>query len=139
MRPPTRPTTWSAVGLLASIALIPIIRFTNHRLIVAFYTVVATFFATQPRTPTSLAITHFLALGIAIVYAFWLSQRQRKAATARARAGQSGSRPAEADVVASGADRPQRRPARSRREKNAPSGPQASRRYTPPKAKRPGR
>ena len=63
-------TTWSVIGLLISIGLIPIIRFTNHRLIVAFYTVAATFFATQPRTPSSLAITHFLALGIAIVYAF---------------------------------------------------------------------
>ncbi len=134
---PAHPATaWSAVGLLAAIAMIPIIRLTNHRLIVAFYTVVATFLATQPRTPSSLAITHFLALGIAIVYAFWLSQRQRKAATARARSGQSGS-------SAGGAGRSSRQRTgtsgggrRSRREKDASTGPQASRRYTPPKAKR---
>jgi hypothetical protein len=137
---PAHPATaWSVIGLLVSIGLIPIIRFTNHRLIVAFYTVVATFFATQPRTPSSLAITHFLALGIAIVYAFWLSQRQRKAASARARSGQSGSggagatRSSRPKAQGSGGAR------RSRREKNAPTGPQPSRRYTPPKAKKPGR
>lgn len=137
---PAHPATlWSSVGLLASVALIPVIRFTNHRLVVAFYTIIATFLATQPRTPSSLAITHFLALGIAVVYAFWLSQRQRKAASARARAGQPGSAPA-------AGGRSSRQPAgnssagrRGRRNKDAPSGPQASRRYTPPKAKRPGR
>jgi hypothetical protein len=131
---PTHPATvWSVVGLLASIGLIPVIRFTNHRLIVAFYTVVATFLATQPRTPTSLAVTHFLALGIAIVYAFWLSQRQRKAV--RAGAGRSASRPAEArsSRQATGHSGGRRR---SRREKNPATGPQASRRYTPPKTKR---
>jgi hypothetical protein len=129
-------TTWSVIGLLIAIGMIPIIRFTNHRLIVAFYTVAATFFATQPRTPSSLAITHFLALGIAIVYAFWLSQRQRKAASARARGGQSGSGGGAAPRQKANNSGTARR---GRREKNAPTGPQASRRYTPPKAKRPGR
>jgi hypothetical protein len=129
-------TTWSVVGLLVSIGLIPVIRITNHRLIVAFYAIIATFFATQPRTPSSLAITHFLALGIAIVYAFWLSQRQRKAAAARARSGKSGSTgTAEAR---SSRQRPgnARAGRRGRRDKDVPAGPQASGRYTPPKAKR---
>jgi hypothetical protein len=131
-------TTWSVIGLLASIAMIPIIRFTNHRLIVAFYTVIATFLATQPRTPSSLAITHFLALGVAIVYAFWLSRRHRKAQSARVRTGRSGSgraaepRSSRQRPANSGGGR------RSRRKKDEPTGPQASRRYTPPKAKRTG-
>jgi uncharacterized membrane protein YgcG len=138
---PTHPATaWSAIGLLASIAMIPIIRFTNHRLIVAFYTVVATFLATQPRTPSSLAITHFLALGIAIVYAFWLSQRQRKAQSARVRAGRTGSGSGSGGASQPRSSRQQTGKSaggrRNRREKNAPTGPQASRRYTPPKAKR---
>jgi hypothetical protein len=134
---PAHPATaWSAVGLLASIAMIPIIRITNHRLIVAFYTVVATFLATQPRTPSSLAITHFLALGIAIVYAFWLSQRQRKAATTRTRSGSSGSSGGAAGRSSSQRSDTAGGGRKRRRDKNASTGPQASRRYTPPKAKR---
>ncbi len=134
---PAHPATaWAAIGLVASIAMIPIIRFTNHRLIVAFYTVVATFLATQPRTPSSLAITHFLALGIAIVYAFWLSQRQRKAATARTRSGQSGSSAAAGGRSSRQSTGTSSGGRRTRRQKEAQTGPQASRRYTPPKAKR---
>lgn len=133
---PAHPATLeSLIGLAASLALFPIIR-TNHRLIVAFATVIAAFFATLPRTPASLTLVHLLALIIPIMYAFILSSRQRKAASARAKALRSGS---------SGAtkSRPSREPAsdsggrrRGRREKDAPTGPQASRRYTPPKAKR---
>jgi hypothetical protein len=127
---PTHPsTTWSLVGLLASIALVGIIRTTHHRLIVAFSCVIAAFFVTLPRVPDSLTVIHLLALIIPVVYAFYLSQRQRKAAAARLRAGRS--RPASEAKGESG-----RRSRRGRREKEAPSGPQANRRYTPPKAKR---
>ncbi len=133
---PAHPATLEAlIGLVASLALFPIIR-TNHRLIVAFSTVVAAFFATLPRTPASLTLVHLLALIIPIVYAFILSSRQRKAAAARARAGRSGSGGV-AGPRSSGArpdDSGTRR--RGRKEKAAPAGPQASGRYTPPKAKR---
>jgi hypothetical protein len=135
---PTHPATLqSAVGLVASLAFIAVIRLTNHRLMVAFAAVIAAFCVTSlPRTPDSLLLAHLLAFAIPIVYAFMLSQRQRKAASALARAGRPGSAPAK------GAASARNRPAdagggrRGRRGHDAPAGPQASRRYTPPKAKR---
>jgi hypothetical protein len=137
---PTHPATgWAVIGLLASIALIGVIQ-THHRLIVAFAAVIAAFFATLPRVPNSVSSAHVLALIIPVVYAFVLAQRQRKAASAQARAGRSGG-----GQVAGGRAGPSERrgPAtsrrRSRRETSGPSGPQKNRRYTPPKAKRPRR
>ncbi len=124
---PTHPsTTWAVVGLLASIALVGIIR-THHRLIVAFSAVIAAFFVTLPRVPDSLTVIHLLALVIPVIYAFYLSQRQRKAAAARLKAGRT-------RAASEPKGDPGRR--RGRRDKATASGPQPNRRYTPPKAKR---
>jgi hypothetical protein len=133
---PAHPATLqAAVGLVASLAFIAIIR-TNHRFIVAFGAVIAAFCVISlSRTPDSLLLPHLFAFAIPIIYAFMLSQRQRKAATARTRAGRSGSTPAKGAGSGRGraADSGRRR---GRKDKDSPSGPQASRRYTPPKPKR---
>ncbi len=128
---PTHPsTTLSLIGLVASLAVLAIVR-THHRLIVGFSAVIAAFFVTLPKVPASMSTTHLLALVIPVVYAFVLTQRQRKAATARQRAGRSASnRPAPAAPAGSGGRR-------RRRKETTPTGPTANRRYTPPKAKRP--
>jgi hypothetical protein len=125
-------TTLSVVGLAASLAVLGIVR-THHRLIVGFSAVIAAFFVTLPKVPDALSTTHLLALFIPVIYAFVLTQRQRKATTLRAKAGRSAStRPAPAAPAGSGR--------RGRRKKEAaPTGPTANRRYTPPKAKRPPR
>jgi hypothetical protein len=145
---PTHPSTeWAVIGLVASMALIPIVR-THHRLIVGFAAIIAAFFATLPKVPQSLSTAHLLALIIPVVYAFLLTQRQRKAATAQPRAGRTGatrSAGAAGQSTQSGRSTPADRRAqagggrRARRKGAVPSGPQANRRYTPPKSKRPRR
>ena len=133
---PTHPsTTLSLIGLVASLAVLGIVR-THHRLIVGFSAVIAAFFVTLPKVPDSLSTTHLLALFIPVIYAFVLTQRQRKAATARQRAGRSAaSRPAPAASTAAAGSGGRRR----RKKATVPTGPTANRRYTPPKAKRPSR
>jgi hypothetical protein len=132
---PTHSSTRTAViGLIASIALIGVVRL-HHRLIVPFGTIIAAFLVTLPKVPDSLTSAHLLALIIPVVYAFLLTQRQRKATTAQARAGRSATgrgTPAErkADAVS-------RR--RARQDAARQTGPRPNRRYTPPKAKRPRR
>ncbi len=84
------PTVLSVIGLIAAIALLGIVR-TNHRLIVAFSVVIAAFFVTLPKVPDRLQVPHLLALVIPVIYAFILAQRQRRLATARAKAGRAGS------------------------------------------------
>jgi hypothetical protein len=129
---PTHSSTKTAViGLIASIALIGVIRI-HHRLIVPFGTIIAAFLVTLPKVPDSLTTAHLLALIIPVVYAFMLTQRQRKATTAQARAGRSAtSRGTPPDRRADAVSR-----RRARQEAARPAGPRPNRRYTPPKAKR---
>ena len=128
------PTRLSVIGLIGSIALIGVVRI-HHRLIVPFGTIIAAFLVTLPKVPNSLTSAHLLALIIPVVYAFLLTQRQRKATTAQARSGRSTtSRAAPAQRRADAVGR-----RRSRQEAAGPAGPRPNRRYTPPKAKRPRR
>jgi hypothetical protein len=131
-------TALSVVGLAASIALVPIIRLTQHRFIVPLAAIGAAFFVTLPtQVPNSVRTAHILALLVPVVYAFVLTQRQRRAATAQAKAGRANS--AKAAVKTTPAQR--RADERSRRQAKKKeaiqAGPAASRRYTPPKPKRP--
>ena len=138
-------TTLGLVGLVAAIALVPIIR-THHRFIVPLAAIGAAFFVTLPsQVPNSVRSVHIVALVIPVVYAFVLTQRQRRAATAQARAGRASSaRTAATKGTATppgaGARRAgDRKPRRGRRSGANQIGPAASRRYTPPKPKRPSR
>jgi hypothetical protein len=143
---PKHPATAVAVvGLLASVGLVALVR-THHRIIVPLGAVVAAFFVTLPRVPNSVAETHLLALGIPVIYALIITQRQRKSAAAYTRARRSaGAKTTAAGRKADAADRRRSgqaaqsgRSGRSRRKPAiAPTGPAASRRYTPPKPKRP--
>jgi hypothetical protein len=127
------PTRLSVIGLIGSIALIGVVRL-HHRLIVPFATIIAAFLVTLPKVPNSLTPAHLLALVIPVVYAFLLTQRQRKATTAQTRAGRSAtSRATPADRRADAVSR------RRARQDAARQGPRPNRRYTPPKAKRPRR
>jgi hypothetical protein len=126
----------SVVGLIVSIALLGVVYKVRHRFVVAFAGIIAAFFVTLPKVPKSLTATHLIALVIPVVYAFILTQRQRKATLARSQARQRGestgsSRSAPADRRAEASER------RRNRGKGAePTGPRANRRYTPPKPKR---
>jgi hypothetical protein len=128
------PTRLSVIGLIGSIALIGVVRI-HHRLIVPFATIIAAFLVTLPKVPDSLTAAHLLALVIPVVYAFVLTQRQRKATTAQTRAGRSAT--SRATPAERRADAVGRR--RGRQDAAAQSGPRPNRRYTPPKAKRPRR
>ena len=106
--------------------------------------IVAAFFVTLPsQVPNSVRSVHIFALIIPVVYAFVLTQRQRRAATAQARAGRASS--ARTAATKGTATRPgagarragDRKPRRGRRSGANQTGPAASRRYTPPKPKRP--
>jgi hypothetical protein len=132
---PTHSSTKTAViGLIASIALIGVVRI-HHRLIVPFGTIIAAFLVTLPKVPDSLTSAHLLALIIPVVYAFMLTQRQRKSTTAQARAGRAAT--ARGAPPERRADAVSRR--RARQEAARQTGPRPNRRYTPPKAKRPRR
>jgi hypothetical protein len=134
---PKHPSTSIAiVGLVASIALAGVIR-THHRLIVPFAAIVAAFFATLPKVPNSLSLPHLFALVLPVVYAFVLTQRQRKASMTQVRARkQSGSGAAAAAPETRRSSAGGRRPPRqSRRAAAVPTGPTKNRRYTPPKGK----
>ncbi len=136
-------TVLSLIGLATSLLLAAVVQ-TRSRFIVPFAAILAAFFVTLPRVPTSLSLAHILALIIPVIYAFVLTQRQRKAATAQIRA----AREAGARTQARKKDATSR-PARTgpgggifgrwRKTKDVPTGPQKNRRYTPPKSKRPKR
>jgi hypothetical protein len=132
-------TALSVVGLLASIALLPIIRFTNHRFIVPLSAIGAAFFVTLPsQVPNTVRTAHILALIIPVIYAFVLTQRQRRAATAQAKERRSSSGRAGTTKAAPAPRRAEdRRRGRGGKKASAQTGPSASRRYTPPKPKRP--
>ncbi|MGH9115783.1 MAG: hypothetical protein ACRDWW_08140 [Acidimicrobiales bacterium] len=126
---PSHPqTTLAIIGLLGALAFVPTI-LTRSRMIVPFAAVVAAFLVTLPKVPTSLSTAHFITLIIVVIYALVLTGRQRKAT---AKAGGRGSTARQAG------ERAGTRAVRGRggRSKDvAPSGPRASRRYTPPKVK----
>lgn len=133
---PAHPSTGLAViGLVASIAAMALVR-THHRLIVPLALIVAAFFVTLPRGPDSLGPAHIFALIIPVIYAFIVTQRQRKATQALTRAGRSTpakSTPAKSTPASGRAEGGRRR---ARKQDGAATGPTANRRYTPPKPKR---
>ena len=126
---PKHPQTGLQVlGLLSAVALVPIM-FTRNRFIAPFAAVIAAFFVTFPTGPSTVRSLHVVAIVFPLVYALVLTQRQRKAAIAQAKAGAATRQPS------------QGRPRRSRRGKESdeadkPRAPEPNRRYTPPKAKR---
>lgn len=130
---PKHPSTGlEIIGLVAALAVFPLLR-TRNRFIVPFGAVVAAFFVTLPNAPNSVKSLHVLAIIFPLVYALLLTQRQRKAAMAdarsRAKTRSSGQSSTTGNTRTSG---------RSRRgaKADAAAGPSANRRYTPPKAKR---
>lgn len=125
-------TTLSIIGLVAAVALLPVLR-TRNRFIAPFAAVIAAFFVTFPRGPSRLQSLHVIAIIVPLVWALLLTQRQRKAAMAQAKA-RGAARSAERST-----ERPRRR--KSRRGKDTEEEvrsrvPERNRRYTPPKAKR---
>jgi len=130
-------TALSLVGLVASLVLVLIIQ-THNRMIVSLSAIGAAFFVTLPAVPNSVRAVHILALIIPVIYAFVLTQRQRKATTALTRAGRtarSNAARAPATKSPSAEDRNRNRARKSK--KGAQTGPTPSARYTPPKPKRP--
>jgi hypothetical protein len=149
---PTHPdTTLEIVGLVAALAFFPLILVRNRTVVGLGAIVVALFVATLPRTPRSLSIPHLLAVAVPFVYGLILTQRQRRAigkSAARRPARDRSRRSDGSDRSRSRARSNQRRPergrdaggrrGRGRSQLPPPSGPRASARYTPPKAKRTG-
>lgn len=123
---PKHPQTGVAVvGLIAALAVFPLLR-TRNRFIVPFAAVIAALFVTLPSGPNSVRSLHAVAVIFPLIYAFVLTQRQRKAATAQARL-KAASRSANEPAAPRGG---------RRRKVEQASGPIANRRYTPPKRKR---
>lgn len=122
------------LGLAASIGVLAVIQ-TRNRFVVPFAAIIAAFFATLPKVPDSLSVVHLVGLVVPIVFAFVLTQRQRKDTLALANSGRS---PRSRTAASNGRAAPARG-RRSRRQAAVPTGPQKNRRYTPPKAKRPRR
>jgi hypothetical protein len=130
-------TTLALVGMVASVALVAIIQ-TKNRMIVSLAAIGAAFFVTLPAVPNSLRAVHLLALIVPVIYAFVLTQRQRRATTALNRAGRTARSNAARAPATKGApaeDRNRRRAGKAK--KGAAGAPTASARYTPPKPKRP--
>jgi hypothetical protein len=121
---PNKPLEY--LGLALCVGLLGLLQ-TRNRVIVGFGTVVALYVVELPKTPTSLTFVHLAALIIGVAYAFIMMQRMRKATLANA----PNRRRRAQDPTP---DKKERKPRRGA--KPAPAGPQASSRYTPPKAKR---
>jgi hypothetical protein len=130
-------TALSLVGLAASIVLVAIMQ-TKNRMVVSLSAIGVAFFVTLPAVPNSVRAVHILALIVPVVYAFVLTQRQRRATTALARAGRTArSSAARAPATKGGpADDRHRRRAGKGKKGAASNGPTRSARYTPPKPKR---
>jgi hypothetical protein len=129
-------TMVSAVGLAAAAIYGGTLQ-TRNRFIVGFTAILAAFVVSIPQVPNSVKLYHIFGLAIPLVYALILTQRQRKAATALIRSGKAAPARTTEDRRAAALARRQER--KRGRAGSAPSGPAASRRYTPPKAKRPRR
>ena len=127
---PKHPQTGLAViGLIASLAVFPLLR-TRNRFIVPFAALVAALLVSLPSGPNQVKSLHALVIIFPFAYALLLTQRQRKAAMAQARlkaANRSANQPATGSAPTRGG---------RRRKAEQPSGPTANRRYTPPKPKR---
>jgi hypothetical protein len=119
-------TALAAVGLIAALAVFPLLR-TRNRFIAPFGAVAAAFFVTLPSGPNSVKSLHVIAIIFPLVYALVLTQRQRKLAMAEARTKAAARQTGDAPVPRGG---------RRRRSEPQPAGPSANRRYTPPKAKK---
>ena len=137
---PKHPDTGVAViGLVAAIGLVVLIQ-SRHRFLVGFGAIITAFFVTLPKGPDSIQLFHLFGLVFPVVYALILTQRQNRATKAQARTGLGPRRTTPAERRAEADARRQER--RDRRRGVTPastSGPKASRRYTPPKARRPRR
>lgn len=139
-------TTLAAVGVAASLALFGAIQ-TKNRMIAGFGAILAAFFVTLPRVPTSLSVAHIVALVVPMAYGLIITQRQRRDTPRLARGGR-GSRGAAASGDAKGSGRGGKSrpgatgatPAGGRRRRGKQpgpiSGPRPNARYTPPKSKR---
>jgi hypothetical protein len=129
-------TTLSLIGLACAIGFGALL-FTRNRMVAAFAAIAAGFFVTLPKVPDRVTVFHLFGLVFPLVYAFVLTQRQRKDSAALTKARASGGGAARTPAERRASAQTQRR--RGRRSKAAePTGPAASRRYTPPKPKRPG-
>jgi hypothetical protein len=131
---PKHPQTGLQVaGLIFAIAFVPLL-LTRRRTLAAFGSIIGAFFVTLPRTPDKLTLYHLFGLSIAAGYGLVIATRRRREEKAL---GIGPTRPA--PRPRSGGRRAQPGPRNPRPE--ASKGPQANRRYTPPKPKRktPGR
>lgn len=137
---PKHPDTGVAIiGLVASLGLFLLIQ-SRHRFIVGFGAIVAAFLVTLPKGPNSIQLYHLFGLVFPVVFALVLTQRQNRATKAQVKAGLGPKRATPAERRAAADARHRER--RDRRRGIAPAattGPKASRRYTPPKARRPRR
>lgn len=123
-----RPTTADLIESAVAIALAGALAYTiaryAHRLLSPFVAIIAAFFITLPPVPTTLAVPHLVVLITGLVWFFVVTQRHRQADKALAKSG-----------VRRGAGSSAGARARrgSKRDQPEPKGPQANRRYTPPK------
>lgn len=123
-------TVLAVIGVLAAVALVPVLQL-RKRTVAAFAAILAAFFVTLPPVPTRLSFYHFFALLIAAGWGLLVASRRRKAEKSlRAAGGGVAARTSQRS------GRPDGRSRRSRKGAPEPSGPQANRRYTPPKARR---
>jgi hypothetical protein len=129
-------TTTSIIGLAGAFGFGAVL-LTRHRMYVSFAAIGAAFFVTLPRVPDRVTIYHLFGLVFPLVFAFLLTQRQRKAQAALTKNRPKGSGPGRTASDRRTAGQPERRGRRAKTPE--PTGPAANRRYTPPKPKRPGR
>lgn len=135
---PAHPQTGlEIVGVIAPLIFVGLLVRFRNRTIVGFAAIVAAFFVTLPRVPSSLAIAHVFALVVPLGYGLIITQRQRRALGKEMRSGtRKGANRASTGSSARGAEgRADRRRGRKRSQPE-PTGPRPSARYTPPKAKR---
>jgi hypothetical protein len=114
------------VALVLAVAQALSVRLGN-RLVTGILGIVAGFTVGYTKTPDSLSLVRDVGLFVPFVYGFVLTQRQSRAQRAL-----SGPRGPRGSRRSPGGGRPTTKTAE-------PSGPQANRRYTPPKAKVPAK
>jgi hypothetical protein len=125
-------TTFSVIGLVAALVLIPLLR-TDNRMIVGFGSIVVAYLVCGlPRTPNSLTYVHTITIAITLVYTLLLTQRQRRQASAELKERRAAG-PARDPKARDSKSKPL---GRKRKEPEELPGPRPSRRYTPPKSKR---
>ena len=117
-------TALEIVGLVLALAFFAILRFRN-RTVTAFAAVIAAYVIGLPAVPDSIVSTRIYTFIIPVFYAVWLAIRLRRDSKKALAENPPAPKPA----------RPTRE-RRTRRPEPEPTGPRASARYTPPKAKR---